>query len=465
MMRTETRKRLIAGASALALLGGLALSAPTQASADEGGGQDKKTTATYAPSDGNKNNVGIECSWALEDVDSDWDSNPKMTYKANAYWGDSTPNVKPNPAACDRETSPGNGTPPSQSPIGQAIHIDVLPNSHDLPTEQYVELWSAVDTDVDPDSTTNPLAVRWEVRHPDGTLKFQVIGTRYEGCAGPVGMFSAAIQGTGQITQRALGLPQDLSLNTMTNLCQQGQKHLYYGAFPISKHQPWGTYKITAIAEDDFGDDSMTYNINVLPFFDLRSDFSTVDFEGLSRNAHERVLGDFLMNTPEYPTVVNRGNTGVTLELEYTRMCKVGFELQCDLASKNIDRFDAGFGVRHDLLVAVGDTQSRPGVVTGDQGSNPKPDGFRFNFAYGGAINSGQQLCPNDRGKVEFSLYTDSIETGTYRGDVSVFAVDVPSANEYCPTDNGSVYFGDFPYNQYRIDPTLISNTHWGLES
>ncbi|MDJ0769507.1 MAG: hypothetical protein QNJ12_11965, partial [Ilumatobacter sp.] len=37
----------------------------------------------------------------------------------------------------------------------------------------------------------------------------------------------------------------------------------------------------------------------------------------------------------------------------------------------------------------------------------------------------------------------------------------VREGGSYCPTDNGSVYYGDFPYNQYMIDPGLISNMHW----
>jgi hypothetical protein len=306
--------------------------------------------------------------------------------------------------------------------------------------------------------------VDWEVYHPDGSLKFQVPGRRYVDCAGPSGMFEAAFR-TGQVSRASVGQPDTLDTDTMLNLCTQGVKFLYYGAFPISKHQPWGEYTIVASAEDNYGSDSLSYKINVLPFYDLRADFTSVSWPDLTRGSHKRVIGDFDLSTAGRPTVVNRGNAGIGVEVEFDVMCLTGFESQCTVDRKNIDEFDAAFGVRHDLLVAVGDTQVRPNVVTGDQGSTPVPPMTRIGFEKGGDIGSGQSLCPNDRGKVELSLYTSNDqETGIYRGAVSVYAVPLkvmPSDTSYCPTDNGGVYYGDFGYNRYVVDPTLISNTHW----
>lgn len=447
------RRRLVAGASIAGLVGGLvAMGGPASAVDTPSGQVGATTNASLAAGTVNQNGVNIECSWALEDVDSDWTN--KMTYKYQTFWGDSTPDKKP-------VVTPCQGRPPSQAAAGTTVHIDVLPNSHDLPTEQFVELWTAVDFLSDPDSASNPLVVDWQVYHPDGTLKFQVPARRYNSCSGPSGMFDAAVA-TGQIARSSIGEPSTLDADTMLNLCTQGIKFLYYGAFPISKHQPWGEYTIVANADDQFGADTMTYKINVLPFYDLRADFTSVDWPVLTRGAHKRVIGDFELTTSARPTVVNRGNAGIGLEVEFGVMCLVGFESQCGVDRKNIDQFDSAFGVRHDLLVAVGDEQARPNVVVGDQGATRKAAGFRMNFKSGGKVQPGQTLCPNDKGKVEFSLYTSSDqETGTYKGGVTVYGVPL-GRGSYCPTDNGSVYFGDFDYNKYVVDPSKISNTHWG---
>ncbi len=453
-MTLTRRRRRFTAALALAALGGSFMVAAQPANADDHD-IDAGTHAVLEPGAMNQNGVHIECSWALEDVDSDWRN--AMDYFYGPFEGDSTPDLRP-------EIVPCQGRPPMQVEA-PTVHIDVYPNSHDAPTEQYVELWLAVDYLADPDSANNPLVVDFEVYHPDGTLKFQVPGKRYEDCYGPDGMFEAAVR-TGQITREAIGRPETLDTDTMLNLCTQGTKFLYYGAFPISKHQPWGEYLIRATAEDDFGAHSLEYYINVLPFYDLRADFDSVEWPLLTRGAHKRVMGDFDLGNPERPTVVNRGNAGIGLEVEYSKMCLAGFEAQCETVDrKNIDEFDAAFGVRHDLLVAVGDEQVRPNVVVGDQGADRKPDGFRINFMVEGDVQPEQTLCPNDKGKVEFSLYTSNDqETGAYRGEVALYAVPLAigeTDGSYCPTDNGSVYYGDFPYNQYMIDPGLISNMHW----
>jgi hypothetical protein len=439
----------------LAGLGAAAFIAPYSASAaPPSGGININTNASLDPGAGNQNGVNIECSWALEDVDNNWGN--AMTYKAGALWGDSSPSSSP-------EETPCAGRPPAQAD-SDVVHIDVLPNSHDMPTEQYVELWMAVDYLADPDSGNNPLVVDFEVYHPDGSLKFQVPASRYVNCNGPSGMFDAAVQ-TGQVSRNSIGTSATLDTDTMLNLCTQGVKFLYYGAFPISKHQPWGEYTIIASAEDDFGADTLEYKINVMPFYDLRTDFTSVDWPVLTRGAHKRVIGDFDLTNASRPTVVNRGNAGISIGVVYDEMCLVGFEAQCNVDRKNIDEFDAAFGVRHDLLVAVGDEQVRPNVVTGDQGSTRVPADTLITFESGGAIQPGQSLCPNDRGKVEFSLYTDSDqERGDYEGAVTVFAIpliDDAEDTSYCPTDNGSVYFGDFEYNQYEVNPNLISSDHW----
>lgn len=443
-------------ALALVGLGAGAFIAPYTASAaaPPGSGINVDTNASLDPGAGNQNGINIECSWALEDVDNNWGNG--MNYSANGFVGDSSPNVKP-------AVTPCQGRPPVQAD-SQVVHIDVLPNSHDQPTEQYVELWLAVDYLADPNSASNPLVVDFEVYHPDGSLKFQVPASRYVNCNGPSGMFSAAVQ-TGQIAQASIGTAQTLNTDTMLNLCTQGVKFLYYGAFPISKHQPWGEYQIVANAEDDFGADTLEYNINVLPFYDLRTDFTSVDWPVLTRNAHKRVIGDFELNTPSRPTVVNRGNAGIAIGVVFDEMCLVGFESQCNVDRKNIDEFDSAFGVRHDLLVAVGDEQIRPNVVTGDQGSTRVSADTLITFESGGDIQPGQSLCPNDRGKVEFSLYTSADqERGDYEGRVTVYAMPLivdAEDDSYCPTDNGSVYYGDFEYNQYEVDPSLISSDHW----
>jgi hypothetical protein len=437
------------------MAGSLALASNSASAEVNGGGPiDAETNATLEVSNQNQNGVYIECSWALEDVDSDFRNG--MDYYFGGYAGDSTPGVRP-------EFEPCYGNPPNQEQ--GIVHIDVWPNSHDEPTEQYVELWAAVDFIGNPNDPVNLLTVDWEVYHPDGSLKFQVPGRNYADCYGPAGMFDAAID-TGQIEPSSIQSEEGFVTDTIQNLCFQGAKYLYYGAFPISKHQPYGEYTIVAKANDNYGSSQLEYRINVLPFYDLQTDFDSVNWPVLTRNSHRRVIGDFLFSTPDRPTVVNRGNAGIGIEVRLSDMCLAGFEAQCyTVDTKRIDRFDSAFGVRHDVLVAVGDTQNRPNVVTGDQGSDPIPGGEWMYFNVEGDIQADQSLCPNDKGKVEFSLYTKpGQEAGDYNGTVSVRAVPLMNTPDgsYCPTDNGSVYYGDFFYNQYEVNPGLISNTHWG---
>lgn len=478
MITTQRRGRVVALAASLALVGTAVLAgSPAQAQDSH----DADTGATLQVDSSNPNGVHIECSWALEDVDSNWDNG--MDYRYGNYHGDATPNLRPSPTPCTGGLGEGR---PDQPREGGVIHIDVLPNSHDKPTEQYVELWSAVDFMSDPQNPANPLSVDWEIYHPDGTLKFQVPGSLHTDCNGPsdgnnASMFGAAIA-TGQVEADAVQSGQQFNTDTIQNLCAQGEKHLFYGAFPISKHQPHGTYTVIAKANDNYGSSQQVYFINVMPFHDLQADFDTVNWGSLTRNSHRRVIGDFLMNTGERPTVVNRGNTGISIHTKLTDLCLVGFENQCDtVSSKRIDEFDSAFGVGdgdatppHFSMVAVGDLQDRPNVLTGDQGNTPIPGGEWMYYDYDGDVQRAQTLCPNDRGKVEFSLYTKANqEPGRYAGMAYVRAVPPYSAapqpmvesddgrEPHCETDRGSVYAGDFFYNRYVVDYGLVTNGYW----
>ena len=57
-------------------------------------------------------------------------------------------------------------------------------------------------------------------------------------------------------------------------------------------------------------------------------------------------------------------------------------------------------------------------------------------------------LCPNDTGKFEASIYVQSIETGTYAGELFLQG----RLNPVCPTDHGSVY---------NAAPTIPATGYW----
>jgi hypothetical protein len=333
--------------------------------------------------------------------------------------------------------------------------IDVKPNAHDLPTEQFVELWGGITS-----TNANP-SVYFDVYHPDGSLKKQIDARKYASkptaarCEGPSGMFAAA-QATGQLTYDAT--------SNIINECKYESKQLWYGAFGISKHQPNGLYKVVLSAGAAGGQKvTQTFYINVQGFMNLEKDFTTVNFGSVGVNSHyETTDGDFNFDGADLAgntktSVRNTGNTGVALGVRFASMCLTTAASCSD--NKRIDHFDTKFGVGVlPNLQSLGD-QSLNTALESDLTTDvmPAPLGVQNNFD----TDIKRTLCPNDVGKIEFSIWTENIEGGNYDSGSATGIQLVARPNPICETDNGHVYLANLGTPQFGNPPTPISNSHW----
>ena len=423
------------------MLAGLTAVSPVAAQTEQA-----DTSATVG---GNATPPVIECGWALNDVDHNWNAGPMNYGQDDSVVGAGNPCVASGSVA----TMPN---PYNAPPV-----ISVLPNAEDLPTQAYVELWGAV--------TSNNLAglsVYFDVWHPDGTHKVQIDASRYadrntpDRCGGPLGMF-AATQTTGQLTAGAVA--------NIQGECVNQQKSLWYAAFGISKHQPYGLYRIDLTAANAGGDPvKQTFYIEVLSFYQLEKDFTAVNFGPVGPNNHywQPTPGDFIWDgtdnaANQATSVRNTGNAGIGVDLRFHSLCLATAPVSPTGCTddKRIDHFDAKFGRTLATLEAIGDTGLGAALVS-DLASNakPAPAGPLYSFTDTGL---GQTLCPNDVGKIEFSIYTENIQAGSYTASPGIDIIADPNPN--CPTDLGSVYDPiPGPGNGFHAAPvTPAVNGYW----
>lgn len=448
MLKKKAARRALPVIAGVAMIGGMML--PGMAGAATTGSVQVPTQGTASA---NGTSPTIECAWVLNDSDHNWNSSPQMTYGQ-----DDNPAATPNPTPCTLGTG---ASEPSQSPTGSVstIHIDVSPNAHDQPTMEWIELWQAVDYHFGLNHIT---ATNWHVYHPgagndgSGTLKVEVHGARHTAdCTGPTGMFNAAIA-TGQVSSAAVN---DTN-GGMIALCNQGVKSFWYGAFPLSKHQPWGIYKVVADANTDNGGfATMTYYFNVQPTIALDKDFTTVNYGALAPNSDISVAGDLSFSTPGAPTLANRGNAGMQIAIEFDPMCSTDPNAVCtdtpvawnggnptnvNANLKRIDKFDAKFGVNPSNLV----TRDPIYAVLGTNAD-------RADFGNPAARN--QTLCPNDLGKLDLSVHTGTAlwtqNGGGYQGNLTIFASQ--NTSKQCQTDNGAEYI---PVGPDKNIPSNVTN-------
>ncbi len=439
MTQTEqTRHRM---RRRLALLTGLALAvggaAASPASANSNGGLDSGTTTDVG---GTAQAPVIQCTWALTDIDHNWKSTPKMTYGL-----DDDPVVDAGFPCVDN----GAGGATMPNPYSSASMTVVRPNADDEPTEAYVELWGAVSS-----SNANPI-VYFDVYHPDGSFKTQIDANQYANssnptaCNGPTGMFQAALDNK-ELTSAAIA--------NIKNECMYQQKGLYYGAFGISKHQPYGTYTIKMTAASAGGaSTTSTILITVLPFYQLEKDFTTVNFGNVGPNSHywQPTPGDFTWDGTNSPTnqktsVRNTGNAGIGLDVRFASMCLTSAPSCTD--DKRIDHFDAKFGKVLAGMQSQGNTSLATALIS-DLTSNAKPAPYGAWYPFDNDIN--RTLCPNDVAKIEFSIWTENIQAGTYSAIPNGVGLRA-RPNAICPTDNGGVYLA----NGYTGN-TPTSNSPW----
>ncbi len=412
------------------------------------------SASTGASVGGSINAPKIECAWALPDANKSWTGDTKMQ-----YLDDDTPLVGAGSPCVATDDGTEEATMPTEY---NTQLIDIQPNAHDLPTQAYVELWGAIDT------STAAARVYFDVYHPDGSQKTQIDASKFASsrtpgkCSGPRGMFGAA-QSTGQLTSGAVAAIQAE--------CQTQTKQLYYGAFGISKHQPWGRYKIVMSAfASGTKTSTMTFYIYVLPFSNFEKDFTSVQFGEVQPDAHiETGTGNFTFDGVDTPgnqafSVRNTGNAGIGLGVRFASMCLDSLPdnaVSCtDL--KRIDHFDAKFGVGTTLnLQSIGGTLRSS--VPSNLASEAKPAPFGAVAQFDNSIK--RTLCPNDVGKLEFSIYTEGIQIGSYSAANGIQLVyrTLAEPSSQCPTDNGSVYPSNRGFPTSLLGPTPKSTDHWTI--
>ena len=425
--------------------------------------------ANAVPSQGDPNNavtgatVGnsataptIECAWALNDADKNWANRGEEDPIKMQYGQDDTPLTGAGSPCV--ATTDGSDEATMPNPYS-TVMIHVKPNAHDEPTEQYVELWGAIDT-----NNANP-SVYFDVYHPDGTQKVQIDAAKYassanpSACGGPLGMFNAS-QSTAQLTQGAV-------TNIVTE-CQTQTKQLWYGAFGISKHQPYGRYRITLTAAAAGGAASVqTFYIYVQPFSNLEKDFTSVSFGSVGPNSHSiSGTGNFFFDGANNPTnnkysVRNTGNAGIALGVKFASMCLSTLPdnpVSCT-DNKRIDHFDARFGVGLPANVQSIGKLSFLEALESDLNATAKPAPFGQEYQFDNDFR--RTLCPNDVGKMEFAVWTENIQAGYYSAANGIQIVARP--NPICDTDYGRVYIANRGLPQFGNPPTPTSANHWNL--
>lgn len=416
----------------------------------------------------------IECAWALPDANAKGGAETSnSTTSAANYTGpngtDTPPSLTgtyafnyytaaPFDTSAQTPTTPSGTTPVTPCQLGYTgvpntgsatqatgdTHMtQVLPNAFNTPAQRRIELWAAVD---DTEGVANITKVYWDVYHPNGSLKVEVQGVKDTNCFGPYGtstttdpMFKAAI-GTGQLSATAV----NNATHGIIALCNEGVKQLWHNAFDVSKDQPNGQYKIVATAVGNGGAvATLTYYITILPFFDLKIDFSSVNYGSISPTKASIVAGDVTFSTATRPSVTNGGNSGEAIGLAFSPM--IGTNL-----GKCINHFDAAFGTYGPTTTPT--KGQSPALtpkllqhlttITATCPSTTSKTGKAAEVWFKGTTS--QLLCPNDIGKLDLSIEptkdTGATPADTYTGTLTVLAKSSIQTTGGCPTDNGAPY-------------------------
>jgi hypothetical protein len=430
------------------------LVAPRAAMAQSNGGASLDATAVVGPG-GSTTPPIIECAWALPD----WGGTQSWS-DGMQYGQDDSTNVPGPPAPCKTPQYGVTSRPVQTNQPSKAtapIHINVMPNRDDQPTQRYIELWMATDS-IDPGTVAH-----WKVFHPDGTYKVQVEGTNYTAgtqaskCSGPTGMFNAAVA-TGQIEANTVTNSTTNIHDSLQDFCKQNLKDFYYGSFGLSKHQPYGKYRIdaTVIKPANGGQAVLSYWIEVNELTYLAKDFNALNF-GSSIQAGQvyNIGGDTSWNPPgdnSAPTLQSQGNVGITVEMAYTNLClqvpsTSGPVRDCG-PGKEITYYDGGLGTSIDTV-----EHREPIYSVTNEADLVQSSFIGFLPAYDTTFGPRYRtMCPNDLAKVDFSMHTPgTLQSGTFAGKVHLKVVKSP----LCPTDEEHVYGP--PFN----DPNVVLQGAW----
>lgn len=421
----------------------LAVITPIAAGADPG------PTPTKANVVAGSTPPSVDCTWAMPSMDKN-NANPVSYYDPATGNSDDDPLTNPTPVSpC---SIPGAGLWPTQA-TGARHLIQVRPNTLNEPSPRRIELWSAVSAEVGLGSISS---VFWKVFHPDGSFKAQIHAetltngvsqpyahgvyaspgaalapsmTRIGDCYGPQSTYpnagnmfkgasngvTATNHGNREISAAAIDPTNPDSLITA---CNEQQKAFFYAGFDLHKEQPCGEYVVEAHAVVNGAEAPvLKYTIDVQCFYDLETDFTTVNWGTLATGSPKTLPGDtaFVLGDGK-PTVRNGGNTGMQIGLRYTPLVQSNANGTPIPGGKLITWFDGAFGRDANHLQSIPKIDS--GILPGVLGA--------ASYFDGGAVNGQpyyQTLCSDETGKLDLSVHPDAnIPSGNYVGSLLVVA-------------------------------------------
>jgi len=298
--------------------------------------------------------------------------------------------------------------PPSM-PDGVTYMMQVRPNPEDQPETRRIQLWAAVGHQNGIDTIDD---VYWVVYQPDGTTQVEVHGTKVPSIASDCAALGSSTD-TGSMFEAAYHSSQiaaaaiDDSSNGMVATCQQGESAIYYAKFPLSKHQPCGTYEIELHVVSDGAKAVLTNHIDVLCTYYMQVDFNGVNWGTLAPGVKDTVSGNLVfdgLDSPTTPTVKNVGNSGMGLGIQFSEMLQEGVDLA---VAKKINQYEACFGK------SLSTTQCIDPILASEvTWFDEDPE---------------RVLCSNEVGKLDLSIHPpDVLPGGRYAGTVEILARAVP---------------------------------------
>jgi hypothetical protein len=374
----------------------------------------------------------IECKWELPDMLS---QNPTDGFQytkpgvAGGHVHDDDMAVVPDGDAvktgtqvpCDLKRD-ANGNPTGKPEMQDNVRhmIQVKPNALDKPEERRIQVWAAVDH---PNGLSNISGVFWKIYHPDGAFKLQVHGERVpvnrcdsygSGTSADGTMFEAAVH-TGQLTKDAVdgaGGQQGIIA-----LCQQNVKALYFTEWRISKEQPCGQYKVELHALSNATESVLTNYIDVICFYDLNLDFTSVDYGPITPGRDKTVPGDTVFASPpgnSLFSVLNGGNLPMGIGLRFKDMLQTNNGTPVP-GPKAITKFDACFGTSAATIQCIDP------IYSTDPSGNPVTTFTYFHETR--SASEATALCTDEVGKLDLSIHPpDFLPAGLYIGSLDITA-------------------------------------------
>jgi hypothetical protein len=114
----------------------------------------------------------------------------------------------------------------------------------------------------------------------------------------------------------------DSEFDEVMHELEQCLADIYMGTYFLDYHQPWGDYRVVAYAYDTNNNRSIDLE-NILHYVSVTAcmfDFETFNYGSVEVCTNVWRGGDLNMETPQYPTVRNCGNTDARITIEQDDM-------------------------------------------------------------------------------------------------------------------------------------------------